>query len=197
MEKNTSDSDTARRVLARIEEIALEKGLDALSMRDVAKRSGLSLAALQYHFPNKSALFNAFIDAKLEEYRRRIDEIRALSDRDAELAAIIRFAIKVTLANENQEIFLMLAARAQHDQSTEAALDRFMQFYLETMRDVYLRRQPSLSTKGAVLAASQVVAMIEGLATVHSVANRLGVTNMTLREAVISAAKGLAEDHTV
>lgn len=191
MAKKFSDTDTAGRVLARIQEIALEKGLDALSMRDVAKRAGLSLAALQYHFPNKSGLLDAFIDAELEKYRRRIDEIRAASSRDAELEALVRFAIEETLGSERGGVFPMLEARARHDASTAAALDRFMQFYLETMRDVYLRRQPSLSPKLAALAASQVVAMIEGLATVHPVASRLGVTGMALREAVVAAAKRL------
>lgn len=192
MSEKISTTDTAGRVLARIEEIALEKGLDAVSMRDVAKRAGISLAALQYHFPHKSALIDAFIDAKFEEYRMRIAEIRSSSERDAELEALVRFAVEETLRGQKGGVFPMLEARAGHDASTAAALDSFMQFYLATMRDVYLRRQPSFSPEVAALAASQIVAMIEGLATIHSVASRLGVTETALREAVVATAKGLS-----
>lgn len=187
--------DTAGRILTLMAEIALEKGLDALSMRDVAKRAGISLAALQYHFPSKDALIAAFVDAMLDGYRKEVSAIRSTSDPAAELRNIVVFAAGQTLDLQTGAIFAMLDARAIHDQLTALALDGFMQSYLETVSEVLFRRHPHLPLKDAQLAATRIVAMIEGLSSVRSAANAIGLSGEALCEAVIREAEAVNAAH--
>lgn len=187
----TRQPNTAWRVMTLMSEIALEKGLDALSMRDVAKRAGISLAALQYHFPSKDALITAFVDAMLNGYRNEISVIRSTSDQEEELRNTMVFAVSQTLDVRTVAIFAMLEARAIHDKSTAQALDGFMRFYLGTVCDVLLRRHPHLPLKDAQLAAARIVAMIEGLSSVRAAAQAMGLTEKDLCEAVATVAEGM------
>ena len=187
--------DTAGRVMTLMAEIALEKGLDALSMRDVAKRAGISLAALQYHFPSKDALIAAFVDAMLDGYRKEVGAIRSASDQASELRNIVVFAARQTLDDRTGDIFAMLEARAIHDPSTALALDSFMRSYLEIVCDALLRRHPLLPLKDAQLAATRIVAMIEGLSSVRSAAQGMGLSGDDLCEAVATVAAAVAPAH--
>jgi len=183
--------DTAGRVMTLMSEIALEKGLDALSMRDVAKRTGISLAALQYHFPSKDVLIAAFVNAMLNGYRKEVGAICRASDGASELRNIVVFAARQTLDERTGDVFAMLEARAIHDPSTALALDGFMRSYLETMRDALLRRQPHLPLRDAQLAATRIVAMIEGLSSVRSAAQAMGLSGEDLCEAVATVAEAV------
>jgi AcrR family transcriptional regulator len=176
-------------------EIALEKGLDALSMRDVAKRVGISLAALQYHFPSKDALIAAFVDAMLDEYRKEVGAIRSASDQASELRNLVVFAARQTLDDRTGDVFAMLEARAIHDPSTARALDSFMRSYLETVCDVLRRRHHHLALKDAQLAATKIVAMIEGLSSVRSAAQGMGLSGEDLCDAVATMAEDVTSAH--
>jgi AcrR family transcriptional regulator len=184
--------DTAGRVMSLMADLALEKGLDALSMRDVAKRAGISLAALQYHYPSKDALIAAFVTTTLDRYRTEIDAIRAASDTASELRNIVLYAIDQTLDDRTGHIFAMLEARSRHDVKTALAIEGFMQLYIEAMRDAIVRRQPKLTQRAAERAAMRVVAMIEGLASVRSAANEIGITNSEIRADIVAFAEGAA-----
>lgn len=183
--------DRAGRVMTVMSDIALEKGLDALSMRDVAKRAGISLAALQYHFPSKDALIAAFVDAMLDGYRKQITAIQSASNRAEELRNTIAFAVSQTLDERTGHIFAMLEARSIHDHSTALALDRFMRLYIDTVCEALLRRHPDLPLKDAQLAATRIVAMIEGLSSVRSAAQGMGVSGEDLCEAVVTMAEAV------
>lgn len=181
--------DTAGRVMSLMGEIALEKGLDALSMRDVARRAGISLAALQYHYPSKDALIAAFVETILDGYRKDIGELRRQSDPVKALKDFIFYAVDRTLDERVGDIFAMLEARARHDKATASALDSFMQSYLETTRDVLLRRHPGLKMSDATRAAVRLVAMIEGLSSVGSAARAEGLSAEHLRDIVVRVAE--------
>lgn len=182
---------TARRIMTAMAKIALVKGLDALSMRDVAKRADLSLAALQYHFASKDALIAAFVDTMLETYRTEVSAIRSASAPSAELRNIVVYAVGQTLDDRTGHIFAMLEARARHDQSTARALDGFMQSYLALLSEVLLRRHPHLPLKHVQLGAMRIVAMIEGLSSVRSAAEAMGLSRHDLCEAVASMAEAI------
>lgn len=187
--------DTAGRVITLMSDLALEKGLDALSMRDVAKQAGISLAALQYHFSSKDVLIAAFVDAMLEGYRKQISVIRSSSDQMTELRDLIVFAVSQTLDARTGSIFAMLEARSIHDELTALALDGFMRFYLQTVCDVLLRRNPHLPLRYAQLAATKIVAMIEGLPSICSAAQAMGLSREDLYAVVATLAESVSSTH--
>ena len=82
-------------------------------MRDVAKRAGISLAALQYHYQSKDALIAGFVETKLDEYRKEVGSIRSTSKPTAELRSLIAHAVGQTLDKQTGDVFAMLEARSR------------------------------------------------------------------------------------
>jgi AcrR family transcriptional regulator len=70
---------TKARLLDAAEALFAEVGFDAVSMRDVASRSGVLLGLITYHFGTKEALFEEVIGRRAAELnRRREKELDAL-----------------------------------------------------------------------------------------------------------------------
>src|SRR3954447_14563408 len=59
-----------------------EVGYDAASVRDMAARAGVSVAALYYHFPSKSDLLREFLDEAWEVSLARLQRQLRLADDD-------------------------------------------------------------------------------------------------------------------
>lgn len=82
-----------RRSEARPEEIleaALEefdaKGFDAARMEDIARRAGISKAAIYLYFPSKMALLEALIEAKVSPLARQAQSLAASGQADPLMA---------------------------------------------------------------------------------------------------------------
>ncbi|WP_134324475.1 TetR/AcrR family transcriptional regulator [Cumulibacter soli] len=77
-------------------EIFSEHGYSGTSIRDIARKAGLSLSALYYWYPSKQALLAAIIDDADRDYRTRYDEALedAGDDPAARLAALVRATIE-------------------------------------------------------------------------------------------------------
>jgi len=84
---------TRRTLLERARRLFQQHGVDATTMRDIAKAAGLSLGAAYYYFPSKEALVFAFYEdhqARLEERAARVTP--ALPPRDR-LGALLHGAL--------------------------------------------------------------------------------------------------------
>lgn len=69
-----SPDDTRARILDAAEKLFMENGYDAASMRHITAAAGVNLAAVNYHFGNKEALFQAVLKRRLEVINReRLD----------------------------------------------------------------------------------------------------------------------------
>jgi AcrR family transcriptional regulator len=73
-----------RRAAARPEEILeaalaefVERGFDAARMEDIAKRAGISKAAIYLYFPSKMAVLEALIEAKVAPLARQAQTLAA------------------------------------------------------------------------------------------------------------------------
>lgn len=72
------------RIIDAARELIREKGLDATSMDEVAKRAGVGPGTLYRHFATKDALYDAAIQAWAETVNARADEALASSTDDRE-----------------------------------------------------------------------------------------------------------------
>jgi len=68
--KNHSNRDGRQKILAVAEELFIDQGYNAVSIRDIAERCEVTHAALYYHFPSKMALFAEV----LEQHARRVND---------------------------------------------------------------------------------------------------------------------------
>lgn len=186
MTSGPTDMPTAQRAIACLEELALEQGLDHVSMRDVAKRVGISLAALQYHYPNKAALIDAFVSHTIEHHRRQL--VDRFPTGGARLADAVRYALAENLAGTAAGLLEMVYARALHDKATAASLRRFQRVYLEVLRDLVIAEQPDMSADDALVAATLIVALVEGLSDTHASAVDLGADPSRITQTAIALA---------
>jgi len=103
--------------------VIAEHGLEGTSVRKVAARAGVSIGAVQHHFPNKDAMLAAAMARVEEVYRRRLaDEAAQLPDRpDMLLRAMLRSLVP-RFPTERADTFLWLAfvARAAVHDATAA-----------------------------------------------------------------------------
>lgn len=158
-------SDTATRALDCLEDLALEKGLDALSMREVAARAGISLASLQYHFSNKAALLDVFVARTTGRLSDTIEKLLKSSAGPAKLPVFARYMLDETSDGREAALIAMIWARSLHNEGARGSLRDLMALYLEGVRDVVLADYPHLKKSDASVAATLIVSMIEGSAT--------------------------------
>ncbi|MDX2234561.1 MAG: TetR/AcrR family transcriptional regulator [Hyphomonadaceae bacterium] len=185
--------DTAGQALACLEELALEKGLDDVSMREVAKRLGISLAALQYHYPSKADLLEAFVAHTIADYRRRITTMVAEDDRAPRYDSVIRFMAEETQRIADGGVLAMIQARAFHDPAARQATLSFMTAYLATVSETIAAEFPRLSKDQTDRAATLVCSLLEGLASTLGATRARGVDEAHVIDAAVRIARAIPE----
>jgi AcrR family transcriptional regulator len=188
LEQTPRKGGTAARALECLEEIAQRKGLDDVSMREVASRLGVSLAALQHHYPTKAELFDAFVQHEMDHYRERIGRIAAAGGGRGRFTEILRFMAQETLLVARGGVLAMIEARAHHDEASRQAMNRFMRAYIDVLCDLVAAEFPTLSAEQALLCATLVCAQLEGLSTTCETACARGIDPTDLLEAAVHAA---------
>ncbi|MFC3688597.1 TetR/AcrR family transcriptional regulator [Aquipuribacter hungaricus] len=107
-----SPSDTVRDAVVAV---ISEQGLEGTSVRRVAARAGVSIGAVQHHFPTKDAMLAGAMVRLEEVYRRRLDEEASqLPDRpDARLRATVRSLVPAEPDDRSDTaLWLAFVARA-------------------------------------------------------------------------------------
>jgi AcrR family transcriptional regulator len=180
--------DTARLALQCLDDLARQKGLQDVSMRDVARALGVSLAALQYHYPSKAALFDAFVRHSVDTYQERIARIASESESPTRFINMLDFVARETLAVAQGGVLAMIEARAHHDEVSHQALQRFMRSYLEVMGRIVATEYPDLPPDEVMLCATLVCSQFEGLASTFEAACEAGANPTKLLEASVEIA---------
>ncbi|MEM9513338.1 MAG: TetR/AcrR family transcriptional regulator [Actinomycetota bacterium] len=190
----SSDAPTAVRALRCFEELALEHGLDDVSMRDVAKRLGISLAALQYHYATKAQLVDAFVESVIDVHRERLRAAQSSAGGDDRFGDALRYVVAANADDaDGAGLMSMIWARAAHDEGAAVALDRFMGAYLEWLTEAVGREFPDLAPTQRVTAAAITVALLEGLEDVRRGAVSAGVDSEELTATAMAVASRLPE----
>ena len=96
-------SDTVTRLRAAAEDLLLEKGQAATTLRDITDRAGANVASVSYHFGSKDALLTQVFQDVLREateiQRRRLE---ALPD-DASLEDVVRVWLAPALPDQDRD----------------------------------------------------------------------------------------------
>lgn len=69
------DQSTKERILETAHKLFAIKGLTGVSVREIAKETGVNIAAINYHFKNKENLYNETIRSCMLEAEKDIKEI--------------------------------------------------------------------------------------------------------------------------
>src|SRR3954454_25016962 len=86
--------DLRRALLTAVEEAITENGVATLSMRDLARRAGVSHAAPTHHFKDKAGLLTAFAAEGFDQLAKALATSRLASNTFLELGVTyVRFAV--------------------------------------------------------------------------------------------------------
>lgn len=87
-----------KHLLETAEQLFTEHGYQAVSIRDIAQASGVTNAALYYHFPSKEALFDEVLEHHADKLAQRMEEASSqANDTSGKLKAILgEYAIHVS-----------------------------------------------------------------------------------------------------
>lgn len=160
---------SAESIVSALIAVVVQHGLDAVSIRSVAREAGVSIGTVQYHFATKDELL-------LAAYRHAIDEVtaraRTIAERDTLPLAYVRSLLLELLPLDERrqaEVHVALAFTARSVHSPRLA-DLYGVGYRALVDAVAyaLRRAVACGQADAgidpVRAATQAVALADGLA---------------------------------
>lgn len=162
-------------VLDAVVRVLVRDGLDSLSVRRIAAEAGVSIGAVQYHFPTKDALLIAAADHVTGKFMARAESLttKALA-KEGPIAAFLVFCR--LLANAEQQsahvddtaasvVWLWYAAKATQPGAVGEA---FVSGWSQT--EVYLQELITelFPRRDAVIEAGHLLAVLDGLAVARA-----------------------------
>lgn len=130
-------SDRKQQILqAAIEIIAIE-GYGSLTMRALARASGIKLGAMQYHYPTRDDMLRALVGFIAAEYRKRFDSIQSNNDA-LKIAQILEFVAGVPAvgALNEERLWPQLWAMMQVEPLVAELVEGIYAEYIEILEQV-------------------------------------------------------------
>ncbi len=149
-------------VVAAVVAVLAEAGFEGLSVRTVAARAGVSVGAVQHHFPTKAQMVTAAMASIAAEATQRLGELERVADPGERLHALVDRLVPSSGDSLVTRIWLSLAARATVD---EEAAEAYADLWGRTRATLRLL----LPAAGAPAAtaeddATELLALLDGLA---------------------------------
>lgn len=141
-----------------------EGGLESFSVRQVAERAGISLAALQYHFPSRAKLIAAMIDHRMNWYENElIVLLRGLAGRPEQaLLNVVDWFLDDAASKGTTSFSLHFWALADYDEDARLSLDEYMRVYRAFLALLVRRVNPGLSKTEALMRGAMLTSLIDG-----------------------------------
>ncbi|MCP5059705.1 MAG: TetR/AcrR family transcriptional regulator [bacterium] len=153
-------TERKRQILEEAIEILSSDGYANLSMRALARASGMKLGALQYHFPTWEDLLHDLAAFIAEEYGRSFDALAA-GGGSPDLRETMQFLLEDSPADatlQADRLFPQLWAMAQVEPVMESLLDAIYRRYLDTLEE----RLIAEGSRAPRAEALMLMSMVEG-----------------------------------
>lgn len=117
--------DVKKMILDTAFDCLSKHGFANVSMRDIAKKSGVALSQLTYYFGTKEKLFLEVIDVMMNEYTGKVEQrISAIGGREQKLYALIEYFKDLIKKDQNLlRLFVDLTAQAMWIPSFREKID--------------------------------------------------------------------------
>lgn len=187
-------SPRALEILKAAHSLMCSEGLETFSMRQVAVAVGISLAALQYHFPNRNELVAQMIEYRLDVYEDMLlAHLRGLADNPrAAFVATIDWFLDDAWSADTARFSFHFFALAEYDERANAALGRYQKVYRDFLGLLIRRLEPSLEHMEAVTRGALVASLIDGTMPVAGEGKLPYPELARLRNAIVLAALDIA-----
>jgi TetR/AcrR family transcriptional repressor of bet genes len=136
-------------------------GFEGVSVRRVAALAGVSIGAVQHHFPTRDAMLGAAMDLSADRFRARLAERISPDMPAAEHLAELAAALISADDRDISVTWLLRLARAAVDESTAARHRADWLAIEDVLRRTIAAAAPALDDRAA---AVELLALLDGLA---------------------------------
>jgi AcrR family transcriptional regulator len=152
-------SDRKQQILQAAIEIIASKGYGNLTMRALARASGIKLGALQYHFRTWEDMLRALAAYITDAYQRSWETLH-LSGEEASLKDLVHFIMDDPAGStlSGNEFFPQLWAMAQVEPAMAEKLDELYEVYKERLEE----RLTALGIRAPAADALAIMSLLEG-----------------------------------
>ncbi len=154
------------RLLTCVLDLLVTEGYEGISIRRVASAAGVSIGAVQHHFPTKDALLAAAMDRVSRQFEERLDRRIAPGAGPAEVLRAVADEL-VSTGEERRPasvIWLVRLARAAVHEPTAAVHRREWQQVEDLLAHLIAAARPDLAEQAARDEATVLLALLDGLA---------------------------------
>jgi len=157
--KGTSTHD---RILNETLSLLQEQWYDGVSLREVAKRSGIKLGNLQYYFATREALFYALVERQAAQDNEAIATLLSESESaEAALNVIIRDLFNRWRRNDGAVYIVLQLLRGSAAQFADLYRTVYEQHY-QSLEPVLAQLNQGLSKAESAFRAKLITALIDG-----------------------------------
>lgn len=140
--------------------IAASKGLEAATIREVATAAGVSIGAVQHHFPTKDDLYAFAFDRLVRRVRERIARIDPHAPLPERLIAVLSQLLPLDEEREREgRVMLSFAARA----ATSPTLAEIQRATLAQIRRELAAQLTANGIPAPAVSAALLLAVVDGL----------------------------------
>ena len=154
------------RLLDCVLELLVADGYEGISIRRVATAAGVSIGAVQHHFPTKDALLAAAMDRVSQQFEERLERRLAPGAGPAEVLRAV--ADELLSAGEERRpasvIWLVRMARAAVHEPTAEVHRRGWRQVEDLLAALIAAVRPDLNDQAARDEATLLLALLDGLA---------------------------------
>lgn len=151
-------------IMTQLVEVIATEGTSGLTVREVAKRAGVSIGTVQHYFPTRAAMLIAAVDSIGEVTTGIYAEAAGRSDPADRLRAVCRLLVPSADSGAPGRVWLAFAAQSLVD---EAVAERYREIWRSLqrrLRDLLAEAVPQLSFADADREAAELLALLDGLA---------------------------------
>jgi TetR/AcrR family transcriptional repressor of bet genes len=159
-------TEAPSRLLDAVVSVLVEEGFEGVSVRKVAARAGVSIGAVQHHFPTKDVMLTAAMDRASAEFAERM-AARIPADVTAEQALRAVADELLALGPERRPasvIWVARLARASVDEPMRRAHAREWQEVEDPLSGLLHGARPAMDPQQSRDDAAGLLALLDGLA---------------------------------
>ncbi len=155
---------TSLKILTSAEDILLGRGYHDLSLRNIAKKAGISISNLQYYFPSKDELIKALLDRIIETYLGTFQGLRdnAKGHPEEQFSLVISWVINELSSKRTTSFFPELWALANHNKHASERMEEMYAKYRAVIQEIISEINTGLTEEQAWKLALFITSSIEG-----------------------------------
>lgn len=156
-------------ILDAAEQLLVEEGHAALSLRGVAQRAGIRLGNLQYYFATREELVRALLARVLERATARVEARMSTAGEPARaLDAALDSLLEEQREPASYRLFYDLWALAAREPAIATEVRAFYTRYTHAVAELLLKAAPRISQAESRARGELLVALLEGLSLFRS-----------------------------